>query len=45
MVRRDVSAQLLAHLDAKELTDNTLIVFVIDNGWIQETGDKQDDAR
>jgi arylsulfatase A-like enzyme len=29
--------QLLAHLKANDQLDNTLIVFVIDNGWIQET--------
>jgi uncharacterized sulfatase len=32
---------LLAHLDRKGLRDNTLVVFVIDNGWIQETGPVQ----
>jgi uncharacterized sulfatase len=30
--------QLLDHLDQKKLRDNTLVVFVVDNGWIQETG-------
>ena len=27
--------QLLAHLDKKGLSQNTLVVFVVDNGWIQ----------
>jgi uncharacterized sulfatase len=27
---------LLDHLDAKGLADNTLVAFVVDNGWIQE---------
>lgn len=31
---------LLAFLDKKGLKDNTLVLFVVDNGWIQETGDK-----
>jgi arylsulfatase A-like enzyme len=29
--------QLLDHLDKRRLTDNTLVVFVIDNGWITPT--------
>jgi arylsulfatase A-like enzyme len=33
--------ELMAYLDKKELTKNTLVVFVVDNGWIQETGDKK----
>jgi arylsulfatase A-like enzyme len=33
--------QLLDHLKANQQLDNTLIIFVIDNGWIQETGDKK----
>lgn len=32
---------LLAYLDRKELTDDTVVMFVVDNGWIQETGDKK----
>ncbi|MBM3838945.1 MAG: DUF4976 domain-containing protein [Verrucomicrobia bacterium] len=32
---------LLEYLDRKNLRDNTLVVFVVDNGWIQETGPKQ----
>lgn len=31
--------ELLSYLDKKKLRDNTLIVFVVDNGWIQATGD------
>lgn len=30
--------QLLDHLDKRRLAGNTLVVFVIDNGWIQPTG-------
>jgi uncharacterized sulfatase len=30
---------LLAYLDKKGLKENTLVVFVVDNGWIQETGE------
>lgn len=32
---------LLDELDRQNLTDNTLVLFVVDNGWIQETGDKK----
>ncbi len=31
----ETCGELLAHLDAKGLTDNTLVVYVGDNGWIQ----------
>ena len=42
--------QLLGHLEEKGLTDNTLVVYVTDNGWIQDpeasnqymAGSKQD---
>lgn len=34
----ETCGELLGWLDAKGLRDNTLIVFVVDNGWIQETG-------
>jgi uncharacterized sulfatase len=34
----ETCGELLAYLDKKGLRDNTLVVFVIDNGWIQETG-------
>src|SRR5262249_6521561 len=30
---------LLDHLDRDPLRENTLVLFVVDNGWIQETGD------
>jgi uncharacterized sulfatase len=30
---------LLDYLDRRTLRDNTLVVFVVDNGWIQETGE------
>lgn len=33
--------ELLAHLDKKGLRANTLVVFVVDNGWVQETGEKK----
>jgi uncharacterized sulfatase len=35
----ETCGELLDYLDKKGLRDNTLVVFVIDNGWIQETGD------
>ena len=28
--------ELLDHLDEKQLTEETLVVYVCDNGWIQE---------
>jgi uncharacterized sulfatase len=34
----ETCGQLLDHLDAKGLRENTIVLFVIDNGWIQETG-------
>jgi uncharacterized sulfatase len=34
----ETCGDLLAGLDAMKLRDSTLIVFVVDNGWIQETG-------
>jgi arylsulfatase A-like enzyme len=33
--------QLMGHLWANAQLDDTLIVFVIDNGWIQEIGDRK----
>lgn len=33
--------ELLAHLDKKKLADETVVMFVVDNGWIQETGEKK----
>lgn len=33
----ETCGQLLDHLDEKKLADNTLVVFVTDNGWIQRT--------
>lgn len=35
----ETCGQLLDHLDEKKLTDNTLVVYVTDNGWIQHTPD------
>ena len=32
----ETCGQLLAHLDAKNLRERTLVLFVIDNGWIQD---------
>jgi uncharacterized sulfatase len=34
----ETCGELLGWLDAKGLRENTLVVFVVDNGWIQETG-------
>ncbi|MGE3804661.1 MAG: sulfatase [Gemmataceae bacterium] len=31
----DTCGELLDYLDKKKLSDNTLVVFVVDNGWIQ----------
>ncbi len=36
---------LLDHLDEKNLRDNTLVVFVVDNGWIQFTGPNRNPSR
>jgi arylsulfatase A-like enzyme len=33
----ETCGQILNHLENKKLTDNTLIVYVTDNGWIQRT--------
>jgi uncharacterized sulfatase len=33
--------QLLDHLDEKKLADGTIVIFVVDNGWITETGPKK----
>lgn len=33
----ETCGQLLDHLDEKGLRDDTLVVFVTDNGWIQQT--------
>jgi arylsulfatase A-like enzyme len=34
----ETCGDLLSYIDKKGLRDNTLVVFVVDNGWIQETG-------
>ena len=34
----ETCGQLLDFLDERKLAEETLVVFVIDNGWIQETG-------
>src|SRR5262245_50627960 len=33
--------ELLTWLDKKGLTDNTLVAFVVDNGWVQSEGEKK----
>lgn len=33
----ETCGQLLGYLDKKEITDNTLVIYVTDNGWIQRT--------
>lgn len=35
----ETCGDLLGYLDNKGLRNNTLVVFVVDNGWIQETGE------
>ncbi|HZT78974.1 MAG TPA: sulfatase [Gemmataceae bacterium] len=37
----ETCGELLAYLDRKGLRDNTLVAFVVDNGWIQETGPRK----
>lgn len=34
----ETCGELLAGLDERGLADDTLVAFVVDNGWIQETG-------
>lgn len=33
--------ELLEYLDKNDLRKNTFVLFVVDNGWIQETGEKR----
>lgn len=33
----ETCGQLLDHLDRRHLTGNTLVIFVVDNGWVQPT--------
>ncbi len=33
----ETCGELLDHLDEKKLADDTLVLFVVDNGWIQST--------
>lgn len=35
----ETCGDLLGYLEEHGLRDNTLVVFVVDNGWIQETGE------
>jgi uncharacterized sulfatase len=37
----ETCGELLAYLDRRSLRDSTLVVFAVDNGWIQETGEKR----
>jgi len=37
----ETCGELLDYLDKHQLRDNTLVVFVVDNGWIQELGPKK----
>ena len=37
----ETCGELLAYLDRKGLRDETLVAFVVDNGWIQETGPRR----
>ena len=40
----ETCGQLLDYLDERGLSDNTLVVFVTDNGWIQRTPQTEDPA-
>jgi uncharacterized sulfatase len=35
----ETCGELLGYLDKKAITDNTLVIYVTDNGWIQRTPD------
>lgn len=35
----ETCGEILDHLEQKGLAENTLVAFIVDNGWIQETGD------
>ncbi len=37
----ETCGQLLDYLDEKGLRENTAVIFVVDNGWIQETGPRR----
>ncbi|NBS90487.1 sulfatase [bacterium] len=37
----ETCGELLGHLDKKGLAENTLVVYVTDNGWIQQEGNPQ----
>lgn len=37
----ETCGELLDYLDENGLRENTLVVFVVDNGWIQETADER----
>lgn len=37
----ETCGELLGYLERKGLKEKTMVVFVVDNGWIQETGEKR----
>jgi uncharacterized sulfatase len=37
----ETCGQLLDHLDRRKLTEKTLVIFVVDNGWIQVSADSK----
>jgi arylsulfatase A-like enzyme len=41
----ETCGQLLDHIDKRKLASNTLVVFVIDNGWIQTTSEDKESAK
>ncbi|MCH2367276.1 MAG: sulfatase-like hydrolase/transferase, partial [Planctomycetes bacterium] len=41
----ETCGELLGYLDKKKLSDDTLVVFVTDNGWIQKEKSRGSDAR
>ena len=41
----ETCGQLLDHLEKEKLAENTIVVYVTDNGWIQDPEDRADSVR